>query len=272
MKILSILFLIFTAKEIMAQGNVNDALSRMEGMIRISEEEFTMRDKYFLGRTVAAHILNRYPIYTENPDTTRYLNMICMVLAINSPVPEWYNGYYVTILDEQTPNAFSTPGGHIFITRGLVELVTSEDMLAAIIAHELAHIQLEHGIAEIKNNRLIQDLFAESERIRNQQQIFIASVNQLVQTLLSGGYSQLQEFEADSMALMLLASAGYNPQSLVELLRIFERLQINQIGNLNNTHPLPAERIARIEQQSAVFRLTDTGFFRRNRFVHIMGN
>src|SRR5215469_12178386 len=57
-----------------------------------------------------------------------------------------FNGFYVMILDTMQFNAFASPGGHIFLTRGLVEATTSEDMLAALIAHEMAHIQLKHGL------------------------------------------------------------------------------------------------------------------------------
>jgi predicted Zn-dependent protease len=273
MKFFVILLLFITAGYITAQGNITDALSRMDTSISEAEEVFTMRDSYFLGRTVAAHILTRYRSFTANPALSEYLNLICSALAINSPSPNWYNGYRVMILDTDVPNAFSTPGGHIFITRGIINLATSEDMLAAIIAHEMAHIQLEHAVADIKQTRVTQRLGQEQQRLSQglsgQQQEFTQSVNQIVNSLLGRGYSQLQEFEADNAAVTLLALAGYNPESLIELIRIMGRLQGSQMASLNNSHPLPSQRIANLERRP-VPRVANTTSARVARFNRIM--
>jgi len=276
------LLLLITAFYAVAQNNVSDAqtgfaLSRMETAINASQEEFTMRDIYFLGRAAAAHLLNHFPMYTENPVITDYLNLICNTLAINSPIPNWYDGYYVMILDTPVINAFATPGGHIFLTRGILDLVTSEDMLAAIIAHEMAHIQLQHGVAVILHSNLVQNLNQEQRRINQslesgtQQQLFSAAVGEFVQSLFSGGYSQLQEFEADSTAFSLLASAGYNPANLLELLRILGTLQGDQRGSLNSTHPLPAQRIGNLQGMMNAYRGADNSDARRDRFWRGMG-
>ena len=273
-----IILLLISAGNLTAQGNnMTDALSRMESAISNSKDEFSMRDNYFLGRTVAAQILARYSLYTEKPVLIDYLNLICKALAINSPAPEWYSGYHVMILDAPELNAFSTPGGHIFVTRGLISAVSSEDMLAAVIAHELAHIQLNHGTAEIKNARLIQYLGNEQQRISQsvpleiQRQVFTEIVDEIVQSLFTKGYSQLQEFDADSNAYKLLVSAGYNGGSLIELLRILESESQNQIGSFNSTHPLPAQRIANLEKLVNTSRFaSNTMSVRRNRFNRIL--
>jgi predicted Zn-dependent protease len=274
-----LLLLVLIAAGVLSAQSIDfsGALSRMESAIDSSQEEFTLQDSYYLGRSVAAHILGKYSLYTEKPEITKYLNLICMALAINSSSPNWYNGYYVIILDDPALTACSTPGGHIFISRGLIELTSSEDMLAAIIAHELAHIQLMHGTADIMYNRLIQQLAQDRNRISQsfavdtQQQLFSNAVNEIVQNLFSKGYSQLQEFEADSKAISLLISAGYNPQSLMELLRILERLQGNQPVSLANSHPLSFQRIDNLQRQmSSQYRLTDNSAFRTARFNNIM--
>ncbi|MCL2254679.1 MAG: M48 family metalloprotease [Lachnospiraceae bacterium] len=272
-----LLLILISAAGAAAQNNVSDALSRMERSINISQEEFSMQDIYFLGRAAAAHLLNHFTLYTERPDQTNYLNLICNTLAINSPMPNWYNGYYVMILNTPVINAFATPGGHIFLTRGILDLLTSEDMLAAIIAHEMAHIQLRHGIAVIQHSNLVQNLNQERRRIsqslgnETQQQLFTAAVDEFIQSLFSGGYSQLQEFEADSTAFSLLVSAGYNPASLVELFGLLGKLQGNQAGSLNSTHPLPAQRIGNLQGMMNAYRGADTGGVRRERFLRGMG-
>jgi len=274
-KLLIVLLLIFFSNSVTAQEiNALDALSRMERNINDLQEEFSMPDKYFLGRTVAAHIIGNYNIYTENPALTEYLNLICRALAINSMHPDWYDGYYVTILDDYTLNAFSTPGGHIFITRGLIEITTSEDMIAAIIAHELAHIQLQHGISEITHDRLVNSLGQERDRIRqnlsnDRYTEFTDFIDKIADNLLNKGYSQTLEFEADNMAYSLLISTGYNPDSLIDLLRILDGLSINQRVSLNQSHPLPSQRIAVLQRQN-VTHVMDNSSVRQDRFNRIM--
>jgi predicted Zn-dependent protease len=178
------------------------------------------------------------------------------------------------ILDSNAPNAFSTPGGHIFLSRGLVDAASSEDMLAAIIAHELAHVQLLHGLAGIKHERLVNDLNREQTRIARmtereilaeQRQAFSESVNEIANKLFSNGYSRLQEFEADSAAISLLALSGYHPNGLVEILRIMEKTQGNGDG-FTGSHPYVTQRIASAEQKAGSYRIPDTRPARKSRF------
>ena len=265
------------------QIDVTGALSRMESAIESSQEEFTMRDNYYLGRAAAAHILGSYLPYTEEPELTNYVNLVCRTLAINSSAPNWYNGYYVMILDDLSPNAFSTPGGHIFISRGLIDLVTSEDMLAAVIAHELAHIQLKHSTKDITNTRLTGQLANERERISQSlteetQRQFTESVSEMIQTFFGKGYSQLQEFEADNTAISLLVSAGYNGQSLMDLLVILQGLQSSQNDRIKsgvglfNTHPSPSMRISSLQtRMQSLNGIADNREVRIDRFKRITG-
>jgi len=277
-KFLILLLLLIAAGGASAQViDFSGALSRMESALNETQDEYSMRDIYFLGRAAAAHIINHYPLYAANSALINYLNLICYALAVNSPAPNWYDGYYLMILDTPVINAFATPGGHIFLTRGILEIVTSEDMLAAIIAHEMAHIQLQHGIAVIKHSNFVQSISQERRRIsqsleaESRQQLFSAAVDEYVQSIFSGGYSQLQEFEADSTAFNLLASAGYNPESLIELMRILDSFQWDKTGGLNSTHPLPSQRIENLQRQNRpAYRYADNAA-RIERFRRMMG-
>ena len=130
------------------------AVSQSGAAIGRAAEDISPEQEYYIGRAVAATILTNYKIYTENPALSAYLNQICQAIVINSSQPELYNGYHVAILDSPELNAFATSGGHIFVTLGLLECVTSEDALAAVIAHEIAHIQLQHSIKAIKTSRI----------------------------------------------------------------------------------------------------------------------
>ena len=115
-------------------------------------EPITPEQEYYIGRSVAATLLQSYDLADE-VKLTAYLNKICMALVIHSERPELYNGYHVSILDSDQINAFATSGGHILITRGLLSCAENEDALASVIAHEIGHIQLQHSLKAIKTSR-----------------------------------------------------------------------------------------------------------------------
>jgi predicted Zn-dependent protease len=221
---------------------------------------FTPEDEYYLGRAVAANILEIYRPWTANPGFTYYLNLICHSIAINSPGPDAFNGYHVIILDSDEFNAFATPGGHILISRGLATNAPSEDALAGLIAHELAHIQLRHGIQMIDELRFMDEMDAMAEQARKfanrgsaagQQSAekaaaLRASVSGLMDAFIKNGYSQEQEFAADAAAIQLLAGAGYDPAGLREMLEVLQQVQSSRSGGFNTTHPSPGERINNI--------------------------
>jgi len=252
----------------------DDAFSDMDNAFNSMDAEFTQEDAYYLGRAVAANILAAYKPYTQNPALTQYLNRICQTLVINASQAVSFNGYHVIILDSPEYNAFATPGGHIFITKKLVEAATSEDMLAAIIAHELSHILLKHGIAIINDMKFNDETTAAANRAADfagknnagaqRLALFRNSVAKTMDTMLKNGYSQSQEFEADREAVALLQKAGYDPAALLDMLKVLQQVQKSQQGGFNTTHPSPAERISNVE--SIRYRAQDTRKFRVPRF------
>jgi len=187
---------------------------------------------------------------------TTYLNKICAAITINSPQPDIYNGYHVAILNTDEINAFATSGGHIFVTRGIIKAADTEDGLAGIIAHEVAHIQLKHGINAIKNSRKTQAWLVTGTGISgvvggtDVKQLTDAlndSFSEFVQTLVSNGYSKDQEFAADTKAIALMISAGYNPAGLPRMLMKLGSLQEPDSG-FGKTHPSPEDRVANAQK------------------------
>jgi predicted Zn-dependent protease len=249
----------------------------MDAAFNSTNDQLTPQDAYYLGRAVAANILSIYKPYTRSPALTQYVNRICQTLAINSSRPVAYNGYHVIILDSAEFNAFATSGGHIFITKGLAETAASEDMLAAIIAHELAHIILGHSVDMINEMRFTNEMSAAADRAadiaaRNSASAkqfaqFRDSVTKTIDTMLKNGYSQSQEFDADREAMALLASAGYDSSALIDMLRVLQRVQTSQKGGFNTTHPSPRERIANVEKLR--YRVPDTRRYRTPRFKNM---
>ena len=239
-------------------------------------EEITPEQEYYIGRAVAANILATYKIQGTRPVMTAYINRILNTLIINSPRPEIFNGYCANILDSDEINAFATSGGHVFITRGLIDSTSSEDTLAAVIAHEISHIQLQHGLRAIKNSRITQALVVTgtsaasaalgSYNLSEMLSVFDDSINEIITTMVTNGYSQTQEFEADTMAMELLALAGYEPSSLLDTLRVLEKNQSAHPGGFNKTHPSPTQRIASAQKTVGNYKVPDTRSYRQARY------
>jgi len=249
----------------MVDKNTANAISTSAKAIGSAAEEINPEQEYFIGRAVAANILATYRLYTGNPKLTSYLNNICAAITINSPRPDVFNGYHVAILDSSEINAFATSGGHIFVTRGLISAAKSEDALAGVIAHEVAHIQLKHSIKAIKNSRITQAILvtgtsaagaAAGMDVKQLTDVMNESVGEIVQTLVNNGYSQTQEFEADNTAMSLMASAGYNPPGLIEMLKSLNSVQKAGSG-FGKTHPSPAQRITNAEKSVGKYRTTN---------------
>lgn len=271
-----------TNRTTLAVGGSISAISK-------AAEEITPKSEYEIGRSVASNILNSYRIYKDAPETTAYLNKICKAITINSPMPYLYNDYCVSILDTEEINAMATPGGHILISRGILNCTDSEDAIAAIIAHEIAHIQLGHSIAVIRSSRISSaavktakaGLFISAEATMNSldihkdelryellyhgidvnnvmdkvDQVF-DTTEKVAQKLVVSGFSQEQEFDADTEALFLMESAGYNADAMLSMLTLIENYNYDNYieyydyshSGWNKTHPSPKSRIKRAKK------------------------
>ncbi|MBQ9282963.1 MAG: M48 family metallopeptidase [Treponema sp.] len=237
-------------------------------------EEITPQNEYYIGRAVAATILSNYRVYSA-PVSEAYLNKICGTIVINSENPEPYNGYHVKILDSTEVNAFATSGGHIFITRGLLACTNSEDALAGVIAHEMAHVQLQHSLKAIKTSRWTSaGIAATSAAVSaaKKDSELAATMNDMVSdvvtNMVNNGYSKTQEFDADALALTLMANAGYNPSAMLDMLSQLKAAQGGKSGGMYKTHPSPDQRISSVNSAlKKVSAPADTANYRKARFT-----
>ncbi len=215
----------------------------------ISEEE-----EYYVGRAVGAKILGTYQL-SSDAYLTRYVNLIGKAVALSSDKPFTYGGYHFAVLETPEINAFAAPGGTIFVTTGMIRTTANEDELAAVLAHEVAHISKRDGIAAIKSARWTQALTLigttaaknyTSSEISQLVGIFEGSIDDIFKTLVVNGYSRSQEYAADETALMTLAKCGYDPKALVSFLKRLEQRGKSSGGGITQTHPGTAERIDNI--------------------------
>lgn len=257
-----------------------ESIINAAGAISKAAEDITPEHEYYIGRAVAASIFGRYETY-DSPKLELYLNKICRVVTENSDKPLLYKGYYVKVLDSDEINAFATSGGHILVTKGLLKCVSSEDAIAAVLSHEIAHIHLQHSIKAIKANRTTNALsstaFATlnvltSSELSDLTSAFDSVVSDAVSSLVDSGYSKKQEYEADKLALRLMADAGYDPYAMNDMLELLAQQQKGVLGGFSKTHPTPALRISNLKNEYSNYNVVYTQESRVKRFTSIMSD
>jgi len=226
-------------------------------VVDASNSPFTPEQEYFVGRSVAATILKSYPAY-DGLEATLYLNRLGQTLALASERPQLYHGYTFLILDTDEINAFASPGGHIFISRGMLRLTESEDEVAAILAHEIAHVVHRHGLGSIRSARVIGALqkgaldaldTMTNSQLEELTEVFGETTSEVIDTLVTRGYSGSTEREADGSAVSIVTRVGYDPYALARVLeRMDEAQQAEYEGEaqpvgFSKTHPRPQSRI-----------------------------
>jgi predicted Zn-dependent protease len=213
----------------------------------------TDREEYYVGRAVAATVLGQYRLYRDDR-LNLYLNRVGQALALASDRPLTYGGYHVAILDSDEVNALACPGGTILITRGMFNRARNEEELAAILAHEIAHVNHKDGVKTIQRSRWVQAataLGADAARQLGQGQLdelaslFEGSVGDVVKTLLVNGYSRADELAADQSALIIMIRLGYDPNGLTDYLaRLAQEQGAGARQGFFATHPGMGDRLA----------------------------
>ncbi len=251
---------------------------RAGGAVARSFEDITPEQEYYIGRTVGAVILSTYKPY-QNESANRYVNLCGSLAALASDRPETFGGYHFLILDSDEINAFAAPGGLVFVTRGMLRCCDSEDAVAAVLAHEVGHVQHQHGLQAIKKSRVtsaLTILAAESAKTLGGQElaqltaVFEESVSDVVSTLVTNGYSRAAEREADKAAVTILDRVGYDSAALLDMLEIMDaRLEPGGL-DFAKTHPSPQSRIKDIR---ALFPKTRPAVaaIRQQRFKQALG-
>lgn len=259
-------------------ADIASSISSTASAISKAAEVITPEQEYYIGRAVAGTILENYKVY-DSPNAQLYLNEICNTIAINSDMPVLYKGYYVAILDTDEVNAFATSGGHIMVSRGLISCATSEDSLAAVIAHEISHIQLQHSIKAIKSSRATDAILktagtaltlSDNAQAKEIVSGFGDTVNDIVSTMVESGYSQRQEFDADANALKLLAQAGYDPNAMDSMLQLLKSKEQGQTSGFAKTHPTPDARISNLKDSYKQYSGYTDKALRQARFEEVL--
>lgn len=240
------------------EGKISDrdrnSIVKASDALRSTFSDISEEEEYYIGRAVAAAILSRYPA-VGNPELTRYVNVLGNALVLNSDRPETYAGYHFLVLDTDEVNAMAAPGGMIFVTKGLMMTCADEEMLAAVLAHEIGHVNGKHGLQSIKKSRLVDafQLIGQEtadrygpEKLSRLTEVFEGVLGDIVATVVERGYDRKYEYEADALSVKFLSRTGYNAGGLTDFLNTLaaDRSKGDPKGWFK-THPAPRERIDR---------------------------
>jgi len=164
-----------------------------------------------------------------------------------------YEYAYHLLADSQIVNAFALPGGQIFITRGLYDLLQTDGELAGILGHETGHVVARHSAEQIAKSQLTQGItgaavIAACDPNSPNGCIAATELAAVVGQLIDMKYSRADETEADWLGVCFMNDSGYDPQDMVKVMQIIESLsQGQQTPEFLSSHPDPGNRILQIQ-------------------------
>lgn len=218
----------------------NLATGREERLMYDTEREMK------IGDSVSRQLEKNFELVTDramNDRAQRILNRL-------KPVSDRADMVYVIrILDNKEMNAVSLPGGYIYLFRGLMEKVPDDEELAAVIAHEMGHIDAKHGLKKLQASYGY--TFLQALAVASADADLARGVN-AIYTVAFFAYSQEDEFEADHLAVKYMRRAGYDPAKAIGVLekleREDERRPLRRVAYLR-THPFIHQRIAAVKEE-----------------------
>jgi len=226
-----------------AKKTADDTAKVAKGATGLSLDE-----EIAIGDAVAIDIVVRYGGLWRDSAATRRVNLIGRVLAQYATRQDlqWRFG----LLNSMAINAFSAPGGRVFITRGLYELLPNDDELAGVLAHEIIHIDKRHAISSIAHDEFlggVVGLVADNSATFAQ---FEQVVGGVTNEILVTGYNPDTEYEADAGGRDLANVTGYAPGGLRAALMQISSISQQQ-DEVFSTHPPIESRLQRLPADPA---------------------
>jgi len=229
---------------------VNSAFSVLRGIVE-SQRDLNPEQENKLGRAAAVRIIGKRSLATDK--SLYHVTLLVQALAKITDAPPTLTGYHSAVIaDDYSLNAFALPGGYILITQGLYDLCEGDELLA-VLAHELAHLNLKHGVNSIKNAKLTATLTSATATTLSTTELaklFSESAASLTDTLVVKGYSRSTELEADAEAFKMLRLIGVSPMAFDSILRKIGQstTKNDATGGFFSTHPSTDDRRKNLDQ------------------------
>lgn len=226
-------------------GCALNPVSRMPEFVIISTQQ--ERD---IGK-VESEKVAEYMGLVDHATLETYVQSVGQRLAEQSPRQDVTYTFHV--VDTPEPNAFALPGGYIYLTRGLLALLNSEDELAGVVGHEIGHVAARHIVQQISRKApfaIITNIGAGVTGIVSPLLgDIIGGLGSMATSLVFASYSRDQERQADRLGQELAAKAGWDPSALAQALHTLERAEASMTDNKRipsffDSHPRTPERVS----------------------------
>ena len=174
--------------------------------------------------------------------------------------------YHFKVVNSSVINAFALPGGYIYITRGMFDVLRNEAELAGVLGHEIAHVSARHGASQMSKAMGFQivlyagltiDQMFHKSRKADQIRDIVTLGSVVIFNMVSLGYGRKNEFEADELGNRYMYSTGYDPDGMAGVMEILKSLREEEPGKLEmlfSSHPKTSDRLARIEKLSKTLK------------------
>jgi len=243
-----------------AAGAVRGGSTLVSGLLPIGYEE-----ERSIGAALALQVLARYTGVYDQPELTRYVNLVGRAVALTSDRPDIE--YHFAILNHDSINAFATPAGYVFITKGLLKQIQNEAELAAVLGHEISHISEKHILEVMQRNKQLAGVTEGGlTAVGRNPQLFKGLIDQAAKKLLDEGLDQNKELAADRLGAVFAARVGYDPQAYVTLLQRLRTLKGDDQAFFK-THPNFSSRIEEVQAGLRALRQPLTGTLLAERFT-----
>ena len=218
----------------------------------LAHASFTLDDEKKLGKEFYEK-LEKSNVLIHDQKINMYINELGnKVLSHSQKAPF---DYRFSVIKSSAINAFATPGGYVYVNRGLITMVETESELSAVLAHEIAHVNARHIASIIEKSQkvgiatLAAILAGAFLGGGGDLSAAVMSFSLATATSLNLKYSREHEEEADRLGMYYLVSAGYDSKAMLDMLKMMRRYEFysNNIPSYFLTHPGTDERISYID-------------------------
>ena len=213
---------------------------------------FSDEEEMALGRKAAAETEKQMPIL-DAPLLTKYLNDVGQKVAQASRRPQLR--YSFKIVNTDSVNAFSLPGGYVYVHRGILDFVLNESELAGVLAHEVGHVVAYHSMNDVARRALVDRGIYEGKKagLLSDQQVtdMMERYGGPILLFVDRKFNREEESEADMFGFYNAIRAGYDPQGLIATLGRLSKFTGNPtlVEGLLMNHPLPRERVQALREE-----------------------
>jgi predicted Zn-dependent protease len=207
-----------------------------------------------MGLQAAPEIAGQFGGLDSNQADQQRVQQIGLRIVQDSPAGTTpYEFAYHLLADLQTANAFALPGGQVFITRALYNLLKTDGELAGILGHETGHVVARHAAEQIAKAQLTEGLtgaavIAACNPNSPNGCVAASTMVALVGQLIEMKFSRADEVEADWLGVCFMKDSGYNPQDMLKVMQLLDTLsQGSRPPEFLSTHPNPGSRLLQIQ-------------------------